>query len=49
MNHFLVLGHSRIWFYYHSLWLTRVQLKGLIRSSGRAQWKMILELTRYEQ
>jgi hypothetical protein len=35
-QNFLVLVHSRIWlYYYHSLWLARVQLKGLIRSSCR--------------
>jgi len=33
MHHFLVLVHSWIWFYYHSLWFARVQLKGLIRIS----------------
>jgi hypothetical protein len=40
MDHFLVLVHSRILFYYHSLWLARVQLKGLIHGSCRAQWKI---------
>jgi len=49
MDHFLVLVHSRIWLYYHSLWLAHVQLKGLSTVLAEQSGNLILELTRYEQ